>query len=105
MVMMKTTKHGGRRLSVAEAKAKLSEALRDVANGPTIIHNRGRDVAVLIDAEAYSQLVGSDGGDVSPMRAFLHDVDALKRRFGGGTELEVERASIIAQDPFARTRR
>jgi prevent-host-death family protein len=40
-----------RRLRVAEAKAKLSEAIRSVRSGPSIIHNRGRDVAVLIDVE------------------------------------------------------
>jgi len=30
-----------RRLGVAEAKSKLSEVLRDAAQGPTIIHSRG----------------------------------------------------------------
>jgi prevent-host-death family protein len=46
-----------RRVGVAEAKARFSEVLRDTAKGPTLIHSRGRDLAVLIAIEDYEQLV------------------------------------------------
>ena len=37
-----------RRLGVAEAKSKLSEVLREAAQGPTVIHSRGRDLVVVL---------------------------------------------------------
>ena len=45
-----------RRLGVAEAKMRLSELLRDAAAGPTVIHSRGRDVAVVLAVEDYDRL-------------------------------------------------
>lgn len=88
------------RLSVAEAKARLSEVLRNVDAGPTVIHNRGRDTAVLLGMEAYERLVAAAGDGATAMVAFLRDVDGLKARLGGGAELDVERASLTPQDPF-----
>ena len=109
MVMMQTmlvmkrtigTTPGVARLSVAEAKARLSEVLRNVDAGPTVIHNRGRDTAVLLGMKAYERLVAAAGDGTTPMTAFLRDVDALKDRLGGGVELDVDRVSLTPQDPF-----
>src|SRR5688500_14333202 len=75
-----------RRLSVAEAKAKLSEAIRSVHSGPSIIHNRGRDVAVLIDVDQYEQLINDQQAAQrqQPAKSFLDRLDQIKERFGGG---------------------
>lgn len=107
MVMKRTVNQAvdGHRLSVAEAKAHLSAALRTVDAGPTVIHRRGRDAAVLLGIDAYERLVADAGGAAEPTVAFLRDVAALKQRLGGGVELEVERATLVARDPFARSRR
>lgn len=101
---MKTTSHRGR-VSVAEAKARLSEVLRNVEEGPTVIHNRGRDAAVLLGMEAYERLSAAAGEASTPTVAFLRDVAALQERLGGGAELAVERASLTPQDPFGPVRR
>ena len=46
-----------RALSVAEAKATLSEAIREVEDGNTVIITRhGRPVAALVDADAVALL-------------------------------------------------
>jgi prevent-host-death family protein len=94
-----------KRLNVSEAKAKLSQALRQLEDGPTVIHNRGRDVAALISIDDYERLLRADGSDGAGMRSFLESVEALKRDLGGGAELPVERARIHARDPFGRGRR
>ena len=108
MLVMKRTissaSHRGR-LSVAEAKARLSEVLRNVDAGPTVIHNRGRDAAVVLGMAEYERLVAAAGDGATAMAAFLRDVDGLKARLGGGAELEVERASLTPQDPFGAVRR
>jgi prevent-host-death family protein len=91
------------RLGVAEAKSRLSELLRHTADGPTIIHSRGRDVAVVLAIEDYDRLVaehdvGSGGG-----AQFLERVEILKQRHGGGVE-DFAPAPMVFQpvDPFAR---
>ncbi|HJX26442.1 MAG TPA: type II toxin-antitoxin system Phd/YefM family antitoxin [Thermoanaerobaculia bacterium] len=93
-----------RRLGVAEAKSKLSEVLRDAANGPTVIHSRGRDLAVLLAIEDYEQLMA----DQQPPRAggasFLKRVEALKQREGGGVDFEPPRLDFTPAEPFARKR-
>ena len=38
-----------RRVGVAAAKAHFSTVLKNAGRGPTIVHNRGRDVAVIVD--------------------------------------------------------
>jgi prevent-host-death family protein len=45
-----------RRLGVAEAKARFAELLRDSELGATVIHNRGRDVAVVLSMAEYDAL-------------------------------------------------
>jgi prevent-host-death family protein len=77
-----------RRLSVAEAKAKLSEALRSIRNGPSIIHNRGRDVAVLIDVEQYDRLVAEQRAQQTqtPAQSFLARLEHIKQELGSGAD-------------------
>ena len=94
-----------RRLGVAEAKSKLSEVLREVAQGPTVIHSRGRALAVVLAIEDYERLTAdqqlpSAGGD-----AFLQRVEALKQRHGGGvSDFEPARLDFVPAEPFVRRR-
>lgn len=97
-----------RRLGVAEAKSKLSEVLREVAQGPTVIHSRGRDLAVVLAIEDYERLMA----DQQPRRAggaeFLQRVEALKQRHGEGVgDFEPARLDFVPVEPFEhkRTRR
>jgi prevent-host-death family protein len=97
-----------RRLSVAEAKAKLSEALRSVRSGPSIIHNRGRDVAVLIDVEQYEQLIKDQQAaqERRPAKAFLDRVEQIKERFGEGADgFEPPRTDYRPRNPFSNRQR
>jgi len=116
MVMKQTTKAPPlrqvtvrpRRLSVAEAKAKLSEAIRSVRSGPSIIHNRGRDVAVLIDVEQYEQLVKDyeAAQAQSPAKSFLDRAEQLKERFGGGADgFKPSRIDYRPRTPFSNRSR
>jgi len=92
-----------RRLSVAEAKAKLSEALRSIRSGPSIIHNRGRDVAVLIDVEQYEQLVAEQSAAhaQTPAKSFFDRLEQLKRLHGGGVDgFEAPRIDYRPRRPF-----
>jgi prevent-host-death family protein len=87
MVMTQTIRKPAsepRRIGVAEAKSRLSEVLRDAGKGPTIIHSRGRDLAVVLDMEEYARLTARDvkGGGA----AFLDRVEVLKTRSGGGVD-------------------
>ena len=112
MVMKQTTKVSPARnatvrpprLSVAEAKVKLSEALRSVRSGPSIIHNRGRDVAVLIDVEQYEQLIQSQQAAQAqrPAQSFLDRLDELKGRLGGGADgFKPPRTDYRPRNPFS----
>ncbi|HMG57090.1 MAG TPA: type II toxin-antitoxin system Phd/YefM family antitoxin, partial [Kofleriaceae bacterium] len=58
-----------RRVGVAAAKSRFSEVLRNAARGPTIIHSRGRDLAVLIAIDDYEQLVAEHPGGRGTGRA------------------------------------
>jgi prevent-host-death family protein len=108
MTMKQTTTssvRSPRRVGVAEAKSRLSEVLRDAAKGPTIIHSRGRDLAVLLAIEEYEQLVAEHPGGTGTGGAFLSRIDAVKRRHGGGVEeFEPARMRFQAVDPFSRRR-
>jgi prevent-host-death family protein len=46
-----------KRVGVAEAKAHFSEVLRNAQSRPTVIHSRGRSVAVLLSVADYDALV------------------------------------------------
>ena|ERR1044071_4051829 len=94
-----------RRVGVADAKAMFSEVLREAARGPTIIHSRGRDLAVLLAIDAYEQLAAAADRSrgAGSGAAFLGRIDAVKRRHGGGVdEFSPAAMSFRATDPFAR---
>ena len=65
-----------RRLGVAEAKSKLSEVLRDAAQGPTVIHSRGRDLIVVLAIEDYERLTVAQQSLEAGGAAFLQRVEA-----------------------------
>src|SRR5436309_5442903 len=91
-----------RRLGVAEAKSKLSEVLRDAAQGPLVIHSRGRDVAVVLAIEEYERLTAGQEPSRAGGSAFLQRVEALKLRHGGGvSDFEPARLDFVPADPFA----
>ena len=95
-----------RRLGVAEAKSRLSELLRQCPAGPTIIHSRGRDLAVVIAVEDYDRLTGEHRAVRAGGAAFLDRVDVLKQRHGGGVEsFSPARLAFGPVDPFTRRRR
>ena len=92
-----------RRLGVAEAKSRWSEVLREAAQGPTVIHSRGKDLAVVLAIEDYERLAAGEqvrtGG-----AAFLQRVEALKQRYGGGVDFEPARLDLMPYEPFAGNR-
>src|SRR5262245_28441801 len=106
MVMKQVTKglaQSPRRLGVALAKSRFSEVLRQVANGPTIIHSRGRDLAVVLAVDEYERLTAERRSAPGGGSAFLERVEALKRQFGGGVEeWSPPPLELHPQNPFAR---
>lgn len=91
-----------RRLGVAEAKSRLSEVLRDVSQGPTVIHSRGRDLAVVLAIEDYERLTAGQQSQNAGGAVFLQRVEALKQRYGGGVgDFEPARLDFTPVDPFA----
>ena len=118
MVMKRTTKAaesqsgygdaptGTRRLGVAQAKARLSQVLRSLENGPVVIHARGHDLGVLMDIGTFDRLGSHDATIEGPGGAsFLSAVDALKRRHGAVGTFHPKRANLRPQDPFRSRRR
>lgn len=94
-----------RRVGVAEAKARFSEVLREVGGSPTIIHSRGRDLAVLLAIDDYEQLAASSARGAGTGTAFLDRIDAVKRRHGDGVdEFSPPAMKFRAIDPFSRRR-
>ncbi len=103
MVMKRPTPRlaRARRLGVAQAKAKLSEAVRRVAEGPIVIHNRGRDVAVLVGMDQFERSDRPD--DDNGGQTFLSQLERLKARYGGGVEdFAPATLQLTASAPFAR---
>jgi prevent-host-death family protein len=94
-----------RRLGVAEAKSKLSEVLRDAAQGPLVIHSRGRDLAVVLAVEEYERLTAGQQPSRAGGSAFLQRVEALKLRHDGGVDdFEPARLDFVPANPFARSK-
>src|SRR3954453_3780473 len=92
-----------RRLGVAEAKGKLSEVLRDAAQGPLVIHSRGRDIAVVMAIEEYERLTAGQQPSKTGGSAFLRRVEAWKLRHDGGvSDFEPARLDFVPANPFAR---
>jgi len=75
-----------RRLGVAEAKTRWSEVVREAAQGPTVIHSRGRDLVVVLAIEDYERLAAGLEAPKVGGAAFLQRVEALKQRHGGGVD-------------------
>ena len=100
---MQTLSPRTRRLGVAEAKSKLSELLREAAEGPTVIHSRGRDLAVVLAIEDYERLTADQPPPRAGGAAFLERVEALKHRHGGGgSDFEPARLDFTPAEPFPR---
>jgi prevent-host-death family protein len=104
MVIKKTSMvpHAPQRLGIAEAKANLSEAIRRTATGPVVLHNRGRDVAVLVAADAFDRgravMEPTSGG-----RDLLRRIEALKGRHGGGVDdFQPATLRFVSRVPFRR---
>src|SRR5262245_3108872 len=90
-----------RRMSVSEVKAKLSEALRGLDEGPTVIQSRGREVGVLISVEQYTSIQPVEAPET--MRALIDRIDRLKKKMGGGVDFRPRRVSLSAKRPFGRS--
>ena len=101
--MKKTTRT--RRVGVADAKARLSEVLRDVEREPVVIHNRGRDVAVVIGVAAYERLSAAQAGAESGMSKLVSDIEELRDKYGGGADVAYERLDYVSRNPFERRSR
>jgi prevent-host-death family protein len=92
-----------RRFGVAEAKSKLSELLREVAQGPAVIHSRGRDLAVVLAIDDYERLRADQQPPRAGGAAFLQRIEALKQRHGGGVnDFEPARLDFMPAEPFPR---
>jgi prevent-host-death family protein len=94
-----------RRLGVAEAKSRWTEVLREAAQGPTVIHSRGKDLVVVLAIEDYERLSADQPAPKSGGAAFLKRVESLKQRHGGGVkDFEPARLAFVPSQPFARRR-
>jgi prevent-host-death family protein len=92
-----------RRLGVTKAKSKLSEVLREAAREPTLIHSRGRDLAVVLAIETYERLTADQPRSTAGGAAFLERVEVLKERHGGdGVDFEPPRLDFVPANPCAR---
>jgi len=91
-----------RRLGVAEAKSKLSQVLREAAQGPTVIHSRGRDLVVVLAIEDYERLAADRQVPRARGAEFLQRIEAAKQRHGGGvSDFEPARLDFVPAEPFA----
>jgi prevent-host-death family protein len=98
MVMKKTI--SARRVGIAEAKARLSEVLRDVDEEPVVIHNRGRDVAVVVGVATYERLRAAEASAPSGMGKLIADIAELRDKYGGGADIAYERIDYAPRNPF-----
>ena len=76
-----------RRVSVADAKARLSSLIREAGQRPTVIQNRGHDVAVLVSLAEYERVSALASAPAeSRAERFLREVGTLKEELGGGVD-------------------
>jgi len=102
---MMVMKNATSRMGVAEAKARFSELLRNARNAPILIHNRGEEIAVVVDAAEWNRLQRLDGLAPTAGARLLARIAEIKEREGGGVDgFEPVRAEIQAADPFAKAR-
>jgi prevent-host-death family protein len=78
--------------------------LRDAAQGPLVIHSRGRDIAVVLAVEEYERLTAGQQSSRAGGSGFLQRVEALKLRHDGGGDFEPARLDFVPADPFARNK-
>ncbi|WP_394822919.1 type II toxin-antitoxin system prevent-host-death family antitoxin [Pendulispora albinea] len=79
---------------IADAKASLSELVREAERAPQRIENRGREVAYVVGAEEYRRLTdqAEKASDVARLRRFLQLSADL--RAAGGADIKLpERGS------------
>lgn len=78
-----------RRWNIAQAKASFSELVREAAESPQEIENRGRGVAVVLGIDEYRLLTEQSArtSDEARVRNFLRLSEELRRQ--GGAELEL----------------
>lgn len=90
-----------RRWKVADAKARLSEVLHEAERQPQIISSRGREVAVVVSMEQYSDLVRSREREAPRERLaeFLRFAERLRSE--GGATLALPRRRT-RRSPFGR---
>lgn len=91
--------------SIADAKARFSELVLQVREGPQRVTKRGRSVAVMLASDEYARLVrAAERSEHQPMRAFLEA--AAKLRAGRDLDLEVPRRRRTRGrgDPFGGVR-
>ena len=85
---------------------RLSELLRDASAGPTVIHSRGRDLAVVVAVDDYARLTAEQRAGRGGGALFLDRIKALKvRHGGGGDDFELGRLDLAVENPFGRRRR
>jgi len=99
MVMKKKS---ASRYSVAEAKAHLSEVLRGAEGSPAVIHNRGRDVAVVLSMNDYQRLRSRAG--LPPMTRWLARLEEWRARTGG-VDFDPEPMAFKPLEPDFEVRR
>lgn len=92
------------RWNIARAKASFSELLREAADSPQKIENRGREVAVVLSIDEYRLLSerAERTGGATRMHAFLGASAELRRQ--GGAEIELP-ARTTRASPFDQPRR
>jgi hypothetical protein len=77
--------------------------LREAAQGPTVIHSRGRDLGVVLAIEDYERLTADQEFPGAGGAEFLQRVEALKQRHGDGVDdFEPARLDFVPANPFAR---
>jgi prevent-host-death family protein len=91
-----------RRVGVAEAKATFARLVREAPTGPTVVHNRGRDVAVVLSLAEYEALVSTRTRGGAGQR-LTEALETWRKRFGG-TDFTPEPAKIVPHDWVRRRR-
>jgi prevent-host-death family protein len=92
-----------RRLGVAEAKAHFAEVLRTAEIEPVVIHNRGRDVAVVLSIAEHEALTREKAPAGSTGKRLVRALEEWRDRCGG-VDFEPARARIVPHS-WVRPRR
>lgn len=89
------------RWNIAAAKAELSRLVLEARDGPQVIENRGRPVAVVLSTQEYERL--AEARDATARWRAVLELSAEIRGEGGAT-LKVP-ARKPRRSPFVRSRR